>query len=148
MAAAALALAWAVFPGGEAYALDVDGWVKNLETSWAKNMKSGNVDALAAGWAEDAYRMHPFMGEMHGREAEKKFLQAIYDGWKDQSIKVHRYFVKGNTIAVEWTWTGTNREKGKTVNLDEFSIFEVDGNGVIKRARNYFDTAQFNKQME
>ena len=146
--AALLAIASLLVFSSSAFAVDAGRWVKSMESGFNSAMKSGDVASLAAGWTEDSVRIHPFAGEVRRRDGQSKLLQSFYDGWKDQVLKVHNYFAKGNLLAVEWSWTGTHRESGKTVTLDEFVLFDLDNEGMVKWSRQYFDTAQFMKQME
>jgi limonene-1,2-epoxide hydrolase len=143
-----LAIAGLLVFSSPAFAVDAGRWVKDMESSFNSAMKSGDIASLAAGWTEDSVRIHPFAGEVRGRDGQSKLLQSFYDGWKDQVLKVHNYFAKGNLIAVQWSWTGTQRESGKTVTLDEFVLFDLDNEGMVRWARQYFDTAQFIKQLE
>ena len=111
-------------------------------------MNAGNLDALVAGFTEDAVRIHPLAGEVKGHDGQRAFLQSLIDGFRDQKLVVNRAGGHGNTVYIEWTWTAVHKESGKAVTLDELVWVEVAKDGRIQRMRQYFDTAAFLKQLE
>ena len=111
-------------------------------------INAGNIDALVAGFTEDAVRVHPMMGEVKGHDGQRKFFTFLADGFRNQKLVVNRAGGQGNTVYIEWTWTAIHRESGNAVTLDELAWFELAEDGRIKRMRQYFDTAAFLKQLE
>lgn len=153
MAFSSAVLAVALFCGcasqQTAHNKDVDSaaWAQGYE-GWGAAMAAGNIDGLASGYADDAVRIHPMAGTLEGKQAQRDFLQMLYDNFDEQEIVVHNHSAKGDTVWIEFTWTGRHKASGKVVNLDEVNILEVDNAGKIAYQKQYFDTASFNKQME
>ena len=111
-------------------------------------MAAGDIDGLASGYADDAVRIHPMAGTLEGKQAQRDFLQMLYDNFENQEVVVHKHSARDNTLWIELTWSARHKESGKIVNLDEAQILEVNSAGKIARQRQYFDTASFNKQLE
>ncbi len=109
-------------------------------------MNAGNLDALLAGFTEDAVRVHPLAGQVKGRDGQRAFLQSLHDSWRNQKLVVNRSGAQGNTVFVEWTWTAIHKESGKPVTLDELVWFELAEDGRVQRMRQYFDSAALLKQ--
>jgi len=126
---------------------DSAAWAEAFE-GWGAAMAAGDIDGLASGYAEDAVRIHPMAGTLEGKQAQRDFLQMLYDNFDNQEVVVHNHSAQGNTVWIELTWTARHKESGKIVNLDEVQILEVNSAGKIARQTQYFDSASFNKQLE
>ncbi|HUU74109.1 MAG TPA: nuclear transport factor 2 family protein [Burkholderiales bacterium] len=127
--------------------VDSAAWAEAFE-GWGAAMAAGDIDGLASGYADDAVRIHPMAGTLEGKQAQRDFLQMLYDNFDNQEVVVHNHCAKGNTVWLEFTWTGRHMESGKIINLDEMNILEVNSAGKIASQKQYFDSASFNKQME
>lgn len=115
---------------------------------WGAAMAAGDIDGLASGYADDAVRIHPLAGTLEGKQAQRDFLQMLYDNFDNQEVVVHNHSAEGNTVFLELTWTGRHKQSGKIVNLDEAQILKVNSAAKIAYQRQYFDSASFNKQLE
>ena len=115
---------------------------------WGAAMAAGDIDGLASGYADDAVRIHPLAGTLEGKQAQRDFLQMLYDNFDNQDVVVHNHSAEGNTMFLELTWTGRHKQSGKVVNLDEAQILEVNSAGQIALQKQYFDSASFTKQLE
>ncbi len=146
-------LALALFSGcasqqtGPGMDVDSAAWAKGYE-GWGAAMAAGDIDGLASGYADDAVRINPMAGTLEGKQAQRDFLQMLYDNFDNQEVVVHQHCAKGNTVWLEFTWTGRHMESGKIINLDEVNILEVNSAGKITSQKQYFDSASFVKQME
>jgi steroid delta-isomerase-like uncharacterized protein len=128
---------------------DVDSaaWAEGFE-GWGAAMAAGDIDGLTSGYADDAVRINPLAGTLEGKQAQRDFLQMLYDNFDNQEVVVHNHSAQGNTVWIELTWTARHKESGKVINLDEVQILEVNSAGKIAYQKQYFDSASFNKQME
>jgi ketosteroid isomerase-like protein len=115
---------------------------------WGAAMAAGDIDGLASGYADDAVRINPLAGTLEGKQAQRDFLQMLYDNFDNQEVVVHKHSAQGNTVFLELTWTARHKQSGKVVNLDEAQILKVNSAGKIAHQRQYFDSASFNKQLE
>ena len=153
MALGSALLAAALFSGcasqqtGPSKGVDSAAWAEAFE-GWGAAMAAGDIDGLASGYADDAVRIHPMAGTLEGKQAQRDFLQMLYDNFDNQEVVVHKHSARDNTLWIELTWSARHKESGKIVNFDEAQILEVNSAGKIARQRQYFDTASFNKQLE
>jgi len=128
---------------------DVDSaaWAQGYE-GWGAAMAAGDIDGLASGYADNAVRVNPMAGTLEGKQAQRDFIQMLYENFDNQEVVVHNHSAMGNTVWIELTWTGRHKESGKVISLDEVHILEVNNAGKIAYQKQYFDSASFSKQME
>lgn len=113
--------------------------------------------AAAAYLAEDVRYYDASVGTpVEGREAAKAqvidaFLNAAPDAvWKIEGAPI----VEGNSVAFEWTFSGTNtgawsdgtEATGKAFSFHGASVFRVDGDEIRNQA-DYYDALGFYKQL-
>ncbi len=153
IALGSVVLAMALFSGcasqqkGPSKDVDSAAWAAAFE-GWGAAMAAGNLDGLASGYADDAVRIHPMAGTLEGKQAQRDFLQMLYDNFDNQEVVVHNHSAQGDSVWIELTWTGRHKESGKVVNLDEVQILKVNSSGKIAQQTQYFDSASFKKQLE
>ncbi|UCH48670.1 MAG: nuclear transport factor 2 family protein [Betaproteobacteria bacterium] len=153
MALGSAVLAVALFSGcasqqtGPSKDVDSAAWAETFE-GWGAAMAAGDIDGLASGFADDAVRINPLAGTLEGKQAQRDFIQMLYDNFDNQEIVVHNHSAQGNTVFLELTWTARHKQSGKVINLDEVQVLEMNSAGKIAQQKQYFDSASFNKQME
>lgn len=87
-------------------------------------------------------------GTHHGfDEIVEKVFSRIADGWVDVSVVPERYVADGDTVVALQTWSGTNIETGKSVELAGVHVFDFE-DGKIVQWTSYADTALFNDALE
>jgi steroid delta-isomerase-like uncharacterized protein len=136
-----------------AWAQDALGVVTAYLAAW-----NAHDSAAAAGHlAENATYYDASVGTpVEGRDAAKTqvidaFLTAAPDAaWKMRGDPV----VSGNTVAFEWTFSGTNTgpwadgtaATGKPFSFEGASVIRVDGGAIVYQA-DYYDALGFYKQL-
>ena len=108
-----------------------------------QNEDHGNVDALAALYADDARTSNPESKEpQHGVEGARRF----WTGYRKSFERIHSRFhtiLEGEDKAMlEWT-SDCETAAGVKTSYDGVSVFETRG-GKITRFTAYFDPAELN----
>ena len=119
-------------PTSEANA-DMRGLIHAQATAWA----DGDADAVAGAFSDPCEFVAPGMRLTHPREVR----QAAEDHlarYKDIHVDVGRIISDGDSAAVEWTWTDTNRETGSTARIQDAIVLRVT-NGQLVYWREYLD---------
>jgi steroid delta-isomerase-like uncharacterized protein len=133
----------------------------------AKQMARQSIDAFNKGrldeWgktvAEDAELVTPMAGTIKGREAIKGYFEQMRQTFPDAHIDIHNVIAEGNTVVVEYTFTGTQTgpmrtatgdtipPTNKTLSGPALDIGVTDDKGQLKSLRQYFDTARGLQQL-
>jgi steroid delta-isomerase-like uncharacterized protein len=133
----------------------------------AKQMARQSIDAFNRGklddWmktvAEDAELVTPMAGTIKGRDAIKGYFEQMRQTFPDAHIDVHNVIAEGNTVVVEYTFTGTHKgpmrtptgetipPTNKTLSGPALDIAVMDDKGQLKSLRQYFDTASGLQQL-
>src|SRR4029077_13544176 len=74
----------------------------------------GALDEWAKTVADDAELVTRMAGTIKGREAIKGYFQQMRQTFPDAHIDVHDVTAEGNTVAVEYTFTGTHKGPMRT----------------------------------
>jgi steroid delta-isomerase-like uncharacterized protein len=108
---------------------------------------------MAALYTQDAIVHHPLYPEpARGRDAIRASQQPLFSGISDVDVQVRSILTGENACAAEViiqaTHMGTLDVEGKalpatgrTIEVDEVWVFDLDPNGLIVEERDYFDTA-------
>jgi predicted ester cyclase len=85
-------------------------------------------------------------GEFKGRAEIEKSAQVWFDGFKDLKFWFSRVWVKGETAAFEWGWSGTHsgeflglKPTEKQAGLVGLSVVTFDQEGHVKKESRYYD---------
>jgi steroid delta-isomerase-like uncharacterized protein len=133
----------------------------------AKQMARQSIDAFNRGkldeWgknvAADAELVTPIAGTIKGREAIKGYFEEMRQTFPDAHIDVHNVIAEGNTVVVEYTFTGTHKgpmrtptgeiipPTNKKLSGPALDIGVADDKGQLKSLRQYFDTARGLQQL-
>lgn len=102
---------------------------------------AGNVDALAALYADDARTSHPEAREPQtGIEGARRFWQAYRKSFETIHSRFHTILEGEDRAMLEWT-SDCETAAGVKTSYDGVSVFETQ-NGKITRFTAYFDPAE------
>ncbi len=114
-------------------AADIRALVHAQASAWA----AGDADAIAGAFSDPCEFVVPGMRLTHPHEVR----QAAEDHrarYKDIHVEVGRIISEGDSAAVEWTWTDTNRQTGATARMQDAIVLRV-ANGQLIYWREYID---------
>jgi len=119
----------------------------------------GNLDEWGKNVAADAELVTPMAGTIKGREAIKGYFEQMRQTFPDAHIDVHNVIAEGNTVVVEYTFTGTHKgpmrtptgetipPTNKKLSGPALDIGVADDKGQLKSLHQYFDTARGLQQL-
>lgn len=125
------------------------GKARQLAEEGVQLFNAGDIDGLAARCATDAIEITP-MGEAHGPAAIAERLRRDRAAFPDLHIEPLGWVEGGDTVVVEYTWTGTNTgtfplpdgsalpPTGEKLTITGVSVFEYRGEEMVAH-RTYFD---------
>jgi steroid delta-isomerase-like uncharacterized protein len=125
---------------------------ENVVERMADAVRQRDAEAMAALYAQDAIVHHPLYPEpARGREAIRASQEPVFSGIRDVEVEVRSIFTGENACAAEVTirarHTGTLDVEGKalpatgrTIEVGEVWVFDLDADGLIVEERDYFDT--------
>ncbi len=99
---------------------------------------SGNDEATFALYADNVVSVEMNQPPMVGVEAIKQKFQMWRGMTSSADFRARNVWVDGNTVIIEWEARCTLAATGKTVDLREVAIHEIE-NGKIARERFYYD---------
>jgi steroid delta-isomerase-like uncharacterized protein len=120
---------------------------------------SGKLDDWVSMVAEDAELVTPMAGTIKGRDAIKGHFVQMRETFPDAHIDVHKMIAEGNTVVVEYTFTGTHKgpmrtatgetipPTNRTLTGPALDIGVIDDRGMLTSLRQYFDTARGLQQL-
>jgi steroid delta-isomerase-like uncharacterized protein len=112
-----------------------------------------DLDGLVARYRPDAEFVVPGAPPARGNAAIKEVWQRQFASFPDGKLTVHAMVAEGNTLAAEYTFTGTNTgpltlptgptlpATNKTLSLRGVYVVSVEGDKV-KSEHNYWDQAE------
>jgi ketosteroid isomerase-like protein len=128
-----------------------------LDTMTAAVLK-GDLDAMAACYAEDAVAMTPDEGEIKGRDSIMAYLRTFAEALSDLRYEYLQAHESGN-VAIDEGWiVGTHtgplagpsgeviEPTGRSIRLRECDVVTVE-NGLITSHRFYFDQMELAAQL-
>lgn len=104
-----------------------------------------DVDELLDFFAEDAVYHNMPIAPVRGKQAIAATLRQFVDPHGEAQFEVRAIATSGRTVLTERVDRFVLR--GKRIELPVMGAFEVDGQGRITAWRDYFDLAQFTKQL-
>jgi limonene-1,2-epoxide hydrolase len=108
---------------------------KQLVTEWVKRFNAGDVDGLAALYAEDAVNHQVVTEPLHGR-ADIRHLFAVEFGRAEMTCIVENLFEDGEWAMLEWR---------DPLGLRGCGFFHVRNDQIVFQ-RGYFDQLSFFRQ--
>ena len=114
-------------------------------TEFCNAIPRRNVDELVGFFSADAVYHNIPIAPVQGRDAIAATLRGFLDPSTNAEFEVLAIAGAGRTVLTERIDRFTIN--GKTIALPVMGTFEVDAQGKISAWRDYFDLAQFTKQM-
>lgn len=114
--------------------------VRELVGRQARAWEAADPDAIAADFAPDGELVSP-AGRWRGQEAIRSAAQAFFAETCDVAVQVRRLVLDGETGALEWSWSETDRVTGRRRTMEDGVIFVLRGDKIVYW-REYFDTAE------
>ena len=119
----------------------------------------GKLDEWIKNVSPDAELITPMAGTIKGRDAIKGYFEQVRTTFPDARLDVRNIIAEGNTVVVEYTFTGTQKgpmqlptgdsipPTNKTLSGPELDIAVLDDKGQLKSLRQYFDMARAMQQL-
>ncbi len=123
----------------------------NTEEAWllvkrqAQAWEQADLTAIIADFAPRGVFMSPG-GRWQGPDAIRSAAVTFFETAHQVTIDIIRVIINGNTGAVEWHWSETRLATGTCHAADDAIVFVVGEDGKIVYWREYFDTAQMERQ--
>ena len=114
-------------------AVDIVALVHAQASAWV----AGDADAIAGAFADPCEFIVPGMRLTHPHEIR----QAAEDHrvrYRDVRVEVERIISQGDSAAVEWTWTDTEKKTGVTARVRDAIVLQV-AKGKLIYWREYLD---------
>ena len=123
------------------------------------SFNKGSLDDWIKTVAPDAELITPMAGTIKGRNAIKGYFEQVRTTFPDARLDVHNIIAEGNTVVVEYTFTGTQKgpmqlptgdsipPTNKTLTGPALDIAVLDDKGQLKSLRQYFDMARAMQQL-
>jgi limonene-1,2-epoxide hydrolase len=116
-----------------------------IVTEFCNAVPRRNVEELVGFFSDDAVYHNIPIAPVRGRDAIAATLRGFLDPSTDASFEVLALAAEGRKVLTERIDRFTIN--GKQIALPVMGTFEVDAQGKISAWRDYFDLAQFTKQM-
>ena len=114
-------------------AADIAAMVHAQASAWA----AGDADAIAGAFSDPCEFIVPGMRLTHPDEI-RRAAEDHRARYKDVRVEVQRIISQGDSAAVEWTWTDTDRKTGAEAHVQDAIVLQV-AKGQIIYWREYLD---------
>jgi limonene-1,2-epoxide hydrolase len=100
-------------------------------------LKRSDVDELVSFFSDDAVWTDGPRGTYRGVNAIRAEIESQVQLVPSLTVEVKNLVATGATVMVERA--DTFETQGKSFDLEVVGVFEIDGSGLIKRLRDYYD---------
>jgi limonene-1,2-epoxide hydrolase len=100
-------------------------------------LKRSDVDELVGFFSDDAVWTDGPRGTYRGVDAIRAEIESQVQLVPSLTVEVENLVAAGGTVMVERA--DTFETQGKSFDLEVVGVFEIDGSGLIKRLRDYYD---------
>jgi limonene-1,2-epoxide hydrolase len=100
-------------------------------------LKQSDVDELVSFFSDDAVWTDGPRGTYRGVDAIRAEIESQVQLVPSLTVEVKNLVATGGTVMVERA--DTFETQGKSFDLEVVGVFEIDGSGLIKRLRDYYD---------
>lgn len=133
--------------------------VEQLVETWAEAVNRQQMDAFRALYSPAALLLVPLSPEpVKGREAIRQYESTIVAAFPGATLRLSRPLVRGDTVAVEWEYSGTNTgplatptgvlpPTNRQVRLRGASFLVVNPEGLIAEEHRYYDARSLFQQL-
>ena len=112
---------------------DISAVVHAQASAWA----AGDVDAIAGAFSDPCEFIVPGMRLTHPHEI-RRAAEDHRARYRDVHVEVQRIISQGESAAVEWTWTDTDRKTGTVARVQDAIVLQV-AEGQLIYWREYLD---------
>jgi steroid delta-isomerase-like uncharacterized protein len=119
-------------------------------TRYAKAWCSQNPESVAAFFAEYGSISINDGPLAVGRAAIAKEAQVFMTTFPDMVVTMNKVAHDEGGTKFHWTLTGTNTGPdgtGKRVRISGYELWKIDNNGLIGKSKGYFDSAEYERQL-
>jgi len=133
--------------------------IEQLVKKWKTAVSRGQMDAYAALLAPDV-RLHvPLSPEpVKGREAVTQYEGTLMAAFPGATLEVSRPAIRGNTVAVEWEYSGKNTgplatatgvvpPTNRPMRVRGASFLRINPKGLIAEEHRYYDARSLFQQL-
>lgn len=126
----------------------------------AAALERGDLDAVAALYAEDAVMYHPLMPEgVRGRAAIRAGEAELLEAFSELSVEVRSTMCRDTSCMAEVVLRAVNTgpldvgggeplpPTGRRIELPSVWCFDLDADGLVVEERDYFDSAALMAQL-
>ncbi len=118
--------------------MPVDHAIKQIVERQANAWATADSEKIIEDFTDDCVFVVPgFI--FKGKKQIKDMAENYFAGYTDVMVTIKRIIENGDEVAVEWSWSDTNRKTGKKAHAEDAIVFELEG-GKIKYWREYIDT--------
>jgi predicted ester cyclase len=125
--------------------------IKTAVDAW----NSHDASKVAALYEPTAKLVIPGFPDIAGRDGISGETKETLGSYSDFKVVVTRAFIRGNTAAFEWVFTGKNdgpvlgqKPTGRPVGVAGASVVTVDDDGLFKEEHRYFDLPTLQSQLD
>ena len=128
--------------------------IETLVAAW----NSGDINRIAACYADNTRVVHPMAGTLDGRAAVKAFESGMFDAFSELDWKAVKVIERGDEVALEFCVKALNSKpmatpKGqlpatnKRIVVNGCSVLKLSPKGVIVEEHRYLDTGSLFMQL-
>jgi steroid delta-isomerase-like uncharacterized protein len=133
--------------------------LEEIGKQWVDAFNKKDLKALMALYAEGCVNAQPHLpAPIKGKKAVEEDLGGFFKAFPDGRLTATQTFAKGNLLAMEWVFTGTQTgplagptgtipPSNKKVNINGAEFTTHDTQGLIVDERGYFDLVSFMTQL-
>jgi steroid delta-isomerase-like uncharacterized protein len=133
--------------------------LEQLGKRWIELFDKKDLHGLMTMYAENCVNAQPHLPQpIKGKKASEEDLNGFFKAFPDGKIVATKTVVSGDTLAMEWTYTGTQTgalvgpmgtmpPSGKRVSIKGAEFIRVDPQGLIVEESGYFDLVSFLTQL-
>jgi steroid delta-isomerase-like uncharacterized protein len=126
---------------------------------WTELFDKKDLPGLMTLYAENCVNAQPHLPQpIKGKKATEEDLNSFFKAFPDGRFVPTHMFASGDTLAMEWTYTGTQTgalagpggtipPSGRHVTIKGAEFITVNAQGLIVDERGYFDLVSFLTQL-
>jgi steroid delta-isomerase-like uncharacterized protein len=132
---------------------------EQIVEKWQEAVNQGQMDAFGALYAPDAVLVVPLVADpVRGREAIQEYEGSVATAFPGATLNLSPLISSGNTIAVEWVYSGTNSgpiaspegsvpATNRSMKLTGGSFLRFNDEGLITEEHRYYDRFSLMEQL-
>jgi uncharacterized protein (TIGR02246 family) len=121
--------------------------IRKMAESYAKAWSSGDAASVAAHYAEDGEIAINDGDPVKGRAELQDMVAGFYEQVPGLTVRLDDLKTAGDNAVFHWTLEGVHAETGKTIRLQGWEEWAIDGDVHIKQSRGRYDAEEFDRQV-